>query len=40
VPHLQRVVTSSQVVLQEPEGELRKFENQSERLERFTPIVR
>jgi hypothetical protein len=40
VPHLQRTVTSSQVVLQEPEGELRKFENQSERLERFTPVAR
>jgi hypothetical protein len=40
VPHLQRTVTSSQVVLQEPEGEMRKFENQSERLERFTPVAR
>jgi len=40
VPHLQRTVTSSQVVLQEPEGEMRKFENQSERLERFTPVSR
>jgi hypothetical protein len=40
VPHLQRVVTSSQVVLQEPEGEMRKFENQSERLERFNPVAR
>jgi hypothetical protein len=40
VPHLQRTVTSSQVVLQEPEGELRKFENQSERLERFNPVAR
>jgi hypothetical protein len=33
-------VTSSQVVLQDPEGELRKFENQSERLERFKPVAR
>jgi hypothetical protein len=40
VPHLQRTVTSSQVVLQEPEGELRKFESQSERLERFKPVAR
>jgi hypothetical protein len=40
VPHLQRVVTSSQVVLQEPEGEMKKFENQSERIERFTPVAR
>jgi hypothetical protein len=40
IPHLQRTVTSSQVVLQEPEGELRKFESQSERLERFNPVAR
>ncbi len=40
VPHLQRTVTSSQVVLQEPEGELRNFESQSERLERFKPVAR
>ena len=40
VPHLQRTVTSSQVVLQEPEGELRKFESQTERLERFNPVAR
>ena len=40
VPHLQRTMTSSQVVLQEPEGEMRKFENQSERIERFSPMAR
>jgi hypothetical protein len=40
IPHLQRTVTSAQVVLQEPEGELRRFESQSERLERFNPVAR
>jgi hypothetical protein len=40
VPYLQRTVTSSQVVLQEPEGELRNFESQNERLERFKPAAR
>jgi hypothetical protein len=40
VPHRQRTVTNSQVVLQEPEGELKRFEIQSERIERFNPVAR
>jgi hypothetical protein len=40
VPHSQRAVTNSHVILQEPEGALKNFEIQSERLERFTPAAR
>lgn len=40
VPHLQRGVSNSQVVLQESEGEPKSFETQSERVDRFTPVAR
>jgi hypothetical protein len=40
VPHRQSTVTSSQVVLQEPEGEPRTFDIHSERVESFTPASR
>jgi hypothetical protein len=40
IPHHQRTMTSSQVVLQETEGALRRFESQNERLERFKPVAR
>jgi hypothetical protein len=40
VPHFQRSVTSSQVVLQEEEGEQKKFESQSEHIDRFTAVAR
>jgi hypothetical protein len=40
VPHLQRSVTNSQVVLQEAGGEQRTFESQSEHVDRFTPVER
>jgi hypothetical protein len=37
IPHRQRTVTNSQVVLQETEGEPKTFEIQNERVEAFTP---
>ncbi|HYH99244.1 hypothetical protein [Hyalangium sp.] len=40
VPYSQRTVTNSHVIIQEPEGERKNFELQSERLERFTPAAR
>jgi len=40
VPHLQKTVTDSLVVLQEAEGEQRKFESRSEHLDRYTAGAR
>ncbi len=40
VPHRQRSVTSSQIVLQEPEGEPKTFDTQSEQVENFSPVSR
>lgn len=40
VPHLQRSVTNSQVVLQEEGGERKDFENQRETVDVFTPVAR
>jgi hypothetical protein len=40
VPHRQRTVTNSQVVLQDPDAEMKSFESQSERIEDFTPASR
>ncbi len=40
MPYRQRTVVNSQVILQEPDGERRDFEGQSERLETFTPMAR
>jgi hypothetical protein len=40
VPYRQRTVVNSQVILQDPDGERRDFEGQTERLETFTPAAR